>query len=89
MSVSVTLDGVDITADLNAQYELPTEIRAGIFPDNTHNHWWDLWKVIQAHEQLRLNYQENAIHQLVFYDSAGGVYNAKIILRPKYSARNR
>lgn len=89
MSVTVTLDDVDITADLNAQYPLPAEISAGIFPDNTHNHWWDLWVAVQAHEQLVLNYQNNAVHILKVKDSAGGTYDAKIILRTKYTARNR
>lgn len=89
MSLTVFLDDVDITNDLDAQYPLPQALSAGVLPDNTHNHWWDLWKAVQAHEQLKLNYQNYAVHKLVVKDSAGGTYNAKIILRTKYTARNR
>lgn len=89
MSVTVFLDGQDITADLNAQYPLPDKIQAGIFPDNTHNHWWDLWKCVQNNGTLKANYQSNAIHILQITDTSGGTYDAKIILRTKYTARNR
>lgn len=89
MSVTVYLDGEDITGALNEQHSLPPKIEAGVFPDNTHNHWWDLWKCIQSNANLKNSYQDNAIHRLEIRDSGGGTYNAKIILRTKYTARNR
>ena len=89
MSVTVFLDGVDITSELNSQYELPDKISAGVFPDNSHNHWWDLWKCVQKNAQLKELYQTTAIHTLEIKDSTGGTYNAKIVLRTKYTARNR
>lgn len=89
MSVTVTLDGEDITADLNKQYPLPERLYANIFPDNSHNHWYNLWICIQENATLKKAYQNNAIHELRVIDSAGGTYNAKIILRTKYTARNR
>jgi hypothetical protein len=89
MSVTVFLDGQDITAALNEQHQLPNKISAGIYPDNTHNHWWDLWKCVQGNNTLKQLYQSMAVHTLEVKDSAGGTYNAKIILRSKYTARNR
>lgn len=89
MSITVFLDGQNITNSLDAQYPLPQALSAGVFPDNTHNHWWDLWKCIQSNDTLKENYQNNAIHTLQVIDSSGGTYNAKIILRTKYTARNR
>jgi hypothetical protein len=89
MSVTVFLDGEDITADLEEQYPLPSNLYAGIFPDNSHNHWYNLWRCVQRNSTLRQSYQNKAIHELKVVDSAGGTYNAKIILRTKYTARNR
>lgn len=89
MSVTVFLDGEDITADLEEQYPLPPNLYAGIFPDNSHNHWYNLWRCVQRNSTLRQSYQNKAIHELKVVDSAGGTYNAKIILRTKYTARNR
>lgn len=89
MAVSVYLDNVNITDSLNEQYPLPESLSPGVFPDNTHNHWWDLWVCIQKDETLRNNYQKYAVHTLQIQDSVGGTYNAKLILRTKYTARNR
>ena len=89
MSITVLLDDQDITADLNRQHDLPGKISAGIYPDNSHNKWWDLWVCIQNNSTLKENYQDKSIHTLVIKDSEGGTYNAKIILRTKYAARNR
>lgn len=91
MSVTVKLDDIDITEDLRSQHpqRFPEAISAGIYPDNSHSKWWDLWACVQAHQELREAYQKNAIHELVIEDTAGGTYDAKIILRTKYTARNR
>ena len=89
MAITVYLDNIDITDSLNKQYPLPSALAPGVFPDNNHNHWWDLWTCIQNNATLKSNYQNYAVHLLQIQDSNGGTYNAKLILRTKYTARNR
>lgn len=92
MSVSVYLDGFDITDALNSQYSLPPTLNnGGIYPDNTKNNYWDLLKVIKNNQEL-YNYFMNedlALHKLQFVDSAGTEFSIRPFISMKYNSRNR
>lgn len=91
MSIKVFLDGTDITSDLNAQYALPSSTKSGIFPDRSRSRWWDLIPAINAHEELRTTFFNNdvGIHSLKIQDTDGSTFTARILLRMKYTSRNR
>lgn len=91
MSIKVFLDGTDITADLNSQYALPSSTKSGIFPDRSRSRWWDLLSAINAHPELRDTFFNNdiGIHSLKIQDTSGSTFTARILLRSKYTSRNR
>lgn len=91
MSIKVFLDNTDITADLNAQYHLPANTNSGIYPDRSRSRWWDLIPAINAHPELRNTFFNNdiGIHSLKIQDTGGSTFTARILLRMKYTSRNR
>lgn len=92
MSIQVFLDGQDITGVLNSQHPLPVSASAnGIFPSNKRNDWWDLLPAINANSTLRENFFNNdvGVHTLNIVDSGGETFTVRVLLRAKYSARNR
>lgn len=89
MSVQVLLDGKDITDALNKQHTVPQSLGAGVFPDDSHEKWWDLWSVIKNNPELKDEFQKKAIHTLKLVDSNGTAYDAKLLMKTKYTARNR
>lgn len=89
MSVQVLLDGVDITAELNKQHPVPQTLGVGVFPDDSHEKWWDLWAVIKNLPALKDDFQKKAVHTMKLVDSEGTAYDAKLLMKSKYTARNR
>lgn len=92
MSIQVFLDGQDITAILNSQHALPASASSnGIFPSANRNDWWDLLPAISANPTLKENFfnSDIGVHTLNIVDSSGASFTARVLLRAKYSARNR
>lgn len=89
MSIKVFLDDVEVTAAMNAQHPLPSTISAGVFPDASHEKWWDLWGIIKSTTALKDNFQKKAVHTMKVVDSAGTEYDVKLLTKAKYTARNR
>lgn len=91
MAIKVFLDNTDITADLNAQYALPESANAGIFPDRSRSKWWDLLPAINAHAELKDTFFNNdtAVHALTIEDTNGQTFTVRVLLRTKYTSRNR
>lgn len=91
MAISVFLDDVDITADLNKQFALPAGLYDGIYPGKTRNQWYDLLPAIAAHPELRDNFfnTDDVLHSLVIKTGSDTEYTARIIVSMKYSSRNR
>lgn len=81
------LDDIDITADINAQFPLPN-LDGGVYPD-TRTKWYDLLKIISAHSKLKESFfSKGGLHTFKIVGDAGYQFEAKIILRMTYSARN-
>ena len=92
MAIKVFLDDIDITADLNAQYALPAsaDINA-VLPDTSRSKWWDLMEAISNHAELRDNFfnDDTGVHALTIQDTSGKAVSARVLLRMKYTSRNR
>lgn len=88
--MKVLLDGQDITASLNAQFSLPSASQEGVFPNRSRSDWYDLLPAISANETLRNEFfnDNNGIHLLRF-EEEGRTFEVKVLLRMKYSSRNR
>ena len=86
----VRLDGQDITATLNAQHALPSASSTGVFPNKSRNDWWDLLPAISANSELKSHFfnDDNGVHTLTFEES-GTTFEVRVLLRMKYSSRNR
>lgn len=86
----VKLDGQDITATLNAQHALPSASQTGVFPNMTRNDWWDLLPAISANDTLKNAFfnDDNGVHTLTF-EEGGTTFEVRVLLRMKYSSRNR
>lgn len=81
------LDDVDITADLNAQYRIPN-LDGGVYPDGR-TKWFNLLPIINKNPQLKDSFfGKGGLHTFKIVGDAGYQYEAKIILRMTYSARN-
>lgn len=91
MAIKIFLDSTDITADLNAQYPLPNSVSEGVFPDYSRSKWWDLLPAISAHQELRYSFfnDDVGVHTLKVEDTNGQSMNVRILLRTKYTSRNR
>ena len=87
MALQILLDDVDITADLNHQYALPTSL-GGIFPDASGQKWWDLLRCINKHPELKNNFFKGGVHIMKVIDQNGSDFKVKLLLRMTYSARN-
>lgn len=86
MAITVYLDDVDITSDLNSQYPLPTAL-GGIFPDASGRKWWDLLRCINKHSDLKNKFFQGGVH-IMKVVSNGEEFKVKLLLRVNYSARN-
>lgn len=92
MTVSVFLDDVDITKDINAQHPLPTNLVDGIYPGKGRNEYFDLIPCIAAHDDLKEAFfnDDNAVHCLTLKDSDSSTeVTVRVLLSMKYSSRNR
>lgn len=92
MAVSVFLDDVDITSDLNKQHPLPDGLYDGIYPGKGRNEWFDLLPAIANHKELKDNFfnDGDALHLLTVKSSDTTLeYTVRIYLSMKYNARNR
>lgn len=90
MTIQVFLDDQNITDSLNAQYALPSASDKGVFPDRSRNKWWDLLPAISENETLKKDFfnDDNGVHILRITED-GVEIKVKLLLRTKYSARNR
>lgn len=91
MATKIFLDDIDITADLAAQYALPATNTAGVYPDRTRSTWWDLLPAINNHVELRESFfnDSTGVHSLTFQDTQGEPVIVKVLMRTKYTSRNR
>lgn len=91
MAISVHLDDIDITEDLNRQHKLPADLYDGVYPGDKRNQYYDLLPCIAAHEELKNNFFENdvGLHRLVIQDTSGAEHTVKLYLSMKYNSRNR
>lgn len=92
MAIKIFLDDVDITADLQKQYPLPASADVNaVLPDNSRSKWWDLMAAISAHPELRDNFFNNevGVHSFTIQDTSGKAVSARVLLRMKYTSRNR
>lgn len=87
--MKVFLDDVDVTAAMNAQHPLPASAAAGVFPDASHEKWWDLWGIIKSTPALKDEFQKKAVHTMKVMDSDGTEYDIRLLIAAKYTARNR
>lgn len=91
--IKVYLDGQDITNTLNSQYPLPDSTGGGVFPSRETGKWYDLLACVDKNETLRKNFfnasgSYGGVHELKIEDPDGAVFNVKVLVRNKYSARN-
>lgn len=92
MAVTIFLDDVDITADLNKQHPLPTGLYDGIYPGRGRNDYYDLLACIAAHPELKDDFfnDNSAVHYLTIANTDTATeYTVRLLLSMKYSARNR
>lgn len=81
------LDNVDITS-LMQMVGAPNDTYGGVYP-NDGTKWFDLLYIIDRTPELsREAFQRGGLHTFTIVDDADRVYDAKIILRATYSARN-
>lgn len=91
MAIQIFLDDVNITADLNKQYALPASVTDGVYPDRSRAKWWDLLPAINAHNELRTNFfnDDVGVHTLTVTDTNGHHMSVRVLLRMRYTSRNR
>lgn len=90
--IHVTLDGEDITASLNKQYPLPEAVSTGVWPSRNAGEWYDLLRCINDNENLAKNFfngGDYGVHIMEITNPDGSAFQARVILRSKYTARNR
>lgn len=81
------LDDVDVTADIETQSPIPN-LDGGVYP-NTRTKWYNLLKIVNAHPELKESFfGKGGLHTFKIVGDGGYQYDAKIILRMTYSARN-
>lgn len=86
------LDGQDITTSLNEQYPLPEAVSTGIWPSRNSGEWYDLLKCISDNQTLAqsfFNGGDNGVHMMEIINPEGSKFEVRLLLRMKYSARNR
>lgn len=95
--MKITLDGFDITEELTDQqgYDLPPDPTGigGIYPSKDSGAWFDLLRVINSRREFRDGFfdggYENGTHTLIVTDDEGREFDCRLLLRKKYTARNR
>lgn len=80
------LDGVDITTEINKQATV-ADTDGGVYP-NEGTKWFDMLGIINQKPELADFFGKGGLHVLKIQNDAGYQYDAKIILRATYSARN-
>lgn len=81
------LDGIDITAAMNKQYVV-ADTDGGVYPDNG-TKWFDMLAIINQDPTLtELFFNKGGLHTFTVQNDVGYQFDAKIILRATYSARN-
>ena len=88
MSLSIAIDGVDVTTEILKGYEGYTYTQGAFFP-NEQDTWLDLLKVITENETLKSRFFTAGVHRLQITDTSNPAGSAKIWLKSKYSTRNR
>lgn len=92
MAIKIFLDDIDITADLAAQHSLPASADVNaVLPDKSRSSWWDLMEAISNHPELRDSFFNNdtGVHSFTIQDTSGKAVSARVLLRMKYTSRNR
>lgn len=84
--MKIFLDSVNITADIQAQTPIP-DLQGGVYP-NIGTKWYDLIRIVANHGELSNFFSSGGLHRLDIQDDDGSEFNAKMILRLTYSARN-
>lgn len=84
--MKILLDNVDITADIMKQANIPN-LAGGVYP-NTGTTWYNLLPIVEAHAELKDLWSKGGLRHLVIQGDASDRFDAKIILRLCYSARN-
>lgn len=81
------LDGVDITAAIAKQATV-ADTDGGVYP-NEGTKWFDMLAIInQNHTLQNIFFGRGGLHTFKIQNDAGYQFEAKIILRITYSARN-
>ena len=89
--IQVFLDGQDITASLNAQYPLPQALSSGVFPSKKAGEWYDLMQCIDDNAFLAKNFfngGDYGVHEFKIVNTDGQTFQARLLTRMKYTARN-
>lgn len=81
------LDGIDITTQIAKQATV-ADTDGGVYPDDG-TKWFDMLAIINQNDTLKdLFFNKGGLHVLKIQNDAGYQFDAKIILRATYSARN-
>lgn len=85
--MKVLLDGVDITADILKQSP-GFNLQGGVFP-NASTRWFNFLAIAANHPELKdIIFSQGGLHSLTIEDDPAYTFEAKLILRLCYSARN-
>ena len=84
--MKISLDGTDITADIQKQTNIPN-LLGGVYP-NEGTKWYNFMPIIANHAELKSFFSTGGLHKLEIVDETGTEFDARIILRLTYSARN-
>lgn len=84
--MKILLDGVDITADIMAQANIPN-LSGGVYPDMG-TRWYNLIPIVEKHAELADFFSKGGLHQLSVEGDAGYEFEVRAIFRLCYAARN-
>lgn len=84
--MKILLDGVDITAEILAQADIPN-LSGGIYPDSG-TRWYNLIPIVAKHPELESFFSKGGLHKLSIQGDAGYEFEARAIFRICYAARN-
>lgn len=84
--MEIYLDDVDITADINRQATI-SNADGGVYP-NDRTKWFDLLAIINNHPELGDFFGKGGLHTLKLRGDPAYGFDAKMIIRMTYSARN-
>lgn len=81
------LDGIEVTDEI-AKQAVVADTDGGVYPDDGRK-WFDMLSIINQNPLLKENFfSKGGLHVFTIQNDAGYQFDAKIILRATYSARN-